>query len=305
MRLPLLLSLLLASACVDAAPTDERTVHAGDTDLRIVVDAPDRARADVLHRWLAEAAAAELTAFGHFPLASAEVRVKEIRSDDSSPVPWGQTSRRRNVAVLLYVRDNASLEELRSDWTAVHELAHLFHPYLGAHGRWLAEGLASYYQNVLRARVGLLSEEQAWQRLDAGFGRGRGAVTGIRLDELGRRGTMRVYWAGAAYWLEADLALRTRGSSLDAVLAKYARCCLQGTASVAPETFVAELDRIADADVFDSLYQRYAAAREFPSLDAAYRQLGITSDDDRLRYSQQADALQLRQAIMGRRPASK
>jgi len=304
MRLQLSLSLLLASGGA-AAPIDERTVHAGDTELRIVVDAPDRARADALHRWLAEVANAELTVFGRFPLANAQVRVEEIRSDDSSPVPWGQTSRRRNVAVLLYVRDDATLEELRNDWTAVHEFAHLFHPYLGTRGRWLAEGLASYYQNVLRARIGLLSEAQAWQRLDAGFGRGHGAVTGIRLDELGRRGTMRVYWAGAAYWLEADLALRARGSSLDAVLAVYARCCLQGTATVAPEAFVAELDRVAEADVFRGLHQRYAAAREFPSLHAAYRQLGITSDDGRLRFSQQADALQLRQSIMGRRPAAK
>lgn len=303
MRLQLSLSLLLASAGVAAAPIDERTVRAGDTELRILVDAPDRARADTLHRWLAEVAKAELAVSGRFPLASAQVRVEEIRSDDPSPVPWGQTSRRRNVAVLLYVRDDATLEELRSDWTAVHELAHLFHPYLGMRGRWLAEGLASYYQNVLRARIGLLSQEQAWQRLDAGFGRGRGAVTGIRLDELGRHGTMRVYWAGAAYWLEADLALRARDSSLDAVLAEYARCCLQGTASVAPEAFVAELDRIADADVFSSLYQRYAAAREFPSLEAAYRQLGITTDDGRLRFSQQTAASRLRQAIMGRRSA--
>lgn len=310
MRLRCLLPLFLACACADAAPIDApqvetRTLRAGDTELRIRIDAPDRARAEELQRWLAEVADAALAAFGRFPLASAQVRVEEIRSHDRSPVPWGQTSRRRDVAVLLYVRDDATLEELRSDWTAVHELAHLFHPYLGMRGRWLAEGLASYYQNVLRARIGLLSQEQAWQRLDAGFGRGRGAVTGIRLDELGRRGTMRVYWAGAAYWLEADLALRARGSSLDAVLGKYAQCCLQGTATVAPEAFVAELDRVADADVFASLYRRYAASREFPSLDAAYQQLGISSEDDRMRFSQQATASRLRQAIMGRRPATR
>jgi hypothetical protein len=72
--------------------------------------------------------------------------------------------RRNSVAVLLYVRKGASLEELRADWTAAHELSHLFHPYLGDDGRWLAEGLASYYQNVLRARSGLLEEADAWRR---------------------------------------------------------------------------------------------------------------------------------------------
>ncbi|HEY0506110.1 MAG TPA: hypothetical protein VGD42_21710 [Lysobacter sp.] len=302
MRLRLLLPLLLATAGADAAPAVGRTLRAGDTELHVVVDASSQQRAEQLHRWMAEVANASLTAFGRFPLDRAEVRVREIRSSDASPVPWGQTSRRDDVAVLLYVRDDASLEQLRSDWTAVHELAHLFHPYLGRRGRWLAEGLASYYQNVLRARAGLLGEEQAWQRLDAGFGRGRGATTGVRLDELGRRGTMRVYWTGAAYWLEADLALRARGSDLDSVLARYAACCLRAGDTREPAAFIAELDRIADGGVFGDRYRRYAASLEFPSLDAAYRQLGISVGDAGLRFSPQPDAARLRQAVMGRRP---
>ncbi len=296
-----------AEAAVVEPAVVERVIRAADSELRIRVEASDAVRAEELHRWLAEVAGSSLTAIGRFPLPSAQVRVEEIASRDASPVPWGQTSRRRDVAVLLYVRRDASFAELRDDWTAVHELAHLFHPYLGTRGRWLAEGLASYYQNVLRARAGLLDEAQAWQRLDAGFGRGRKATTSVPLDELGRRrgGTMRVYWAGAAYWLEADLALRARGSDLDAVLAEYARCCLRGTASVAPEAFVAELDRIADADVFAGLYRRYAAAQVFPSLDAAYRQLGITSVDGRLLFSAEAEAARLRRGVMGRRASTK
>lgn len=303
MRLRLLLPLLLAGTCAEAAPVVERTLRAGGTELQVTIEASSPERAAQLHRWLAEAASAPLAAFGRFPLERAQVRVREIRSSDSSPVPWGQTSRRDDVAVLLYVRDDASLEELRSDWTAVHELSHLFHPYLGTRGRWLAEGLASYYQNVLRARVSLLGEAQAWQRLDAGFARGRRATAGVRLDELGRRrgGTMRVYWAGAAYWLEADLALRARGSDLDSVLAQYARCCLRGTGRVAPEAFVADLDRIAGDDVFGELYRRYASSLDFPSLDAAYRQLGISAGDDGLQLSPRADAAGLRRAVMGRR----
>jgi hypothetical protein len=221
----------------------------------------------------------------------------------SSPVPWGQTSRRDSVAVLLYVRRDASLEELRADWTAAHELSHLFHPYLGEDGRWLAEGLASYYQNVLRARSGLLAEDEAWRRLDAGFGRGRREDSGARLDELSRdhRGTMRVYWAGAAYWLEMDLALRDAGSSLDTVLSRYADCCLRGTGEVAPADFVDQLDRIAGGHGFRTRFARYAASREFPGLDAAYAKLGLTGTSGELHFSDQADAVRLRRAVMGRR----
>ncbi|TWH99986.1 M61 glycyl aminopeptidase [Luteimonas cucumeris] len=297
--------LLLLNGATDMSATDERVLRAGDTRLRVeVIGVVDRDRVEQLQRWIADTAAAPLSVSGRFPLRDAQVRIKQIDSDDDSPVPWGQTRRDDNVAVLLFVRRDATPEQLREDWTAVHELSHLFHPYLGAEGRWLAEGLASYYQNVLRARVGLLDAEEAWRRLDGGFQRGRKALGGVPLDELGRRrgGTMRVYWAGAAYWLEADLALRREhNSSLDAVLTDYARCCLNGTTQVAPRDFVAELDRIAGGDIFGGRYRNYAAAKEFPSLDKAYRELGISAANGRLVFSHGDAAARLREAITARR----
>ncbi|HJR72735.1 MAG TPA: hypothetical protein VJ806_03770 [Luteimonas sp.] len=300
-----LLPLLLAAGAAHAQAADERVLRAGDSELRVeVLEVADRDRAAMLQRWVAETAAAPLTVFGRFPLRSAQVRVKQVSDEGDSPVPWGQTLRSDGVSVLLFVREDASLDELRADWTAVHELSHLFHPYLGASGRWMAEGLASYYQNVLRARVGLLDGDEAWRRLEGGFQRGRKAITGVRLDELRirRGGTMRVYWAGAAYWLEADLALRERGSSLDAVLAEYSRCCLgDGTALVEPEAFAAALDKIAKTDALVPLYGRYTASEEFPSLEAAYRRLGIETAGGTLRFSRGDAGARLREAIAGRR----
>lgn len=311
----LLAGLLLAACTVpvssaDTAATklrvDEGALRSGDRVLRLDI-APDigAARAQVLRDWMAETAAATLTAYGRFPLEDATIRISEVDRDSDSPVPWGQTLRRDDVAVLLYVRRDASLSELRADWTAVHELSHLFHPYLGSEGRWLAEGLASYYQNVLRARSGLLDEAEAWRRLDAGFGRGRREDSGLRLDELsvgrGRGGTMRIYWAGAAYWLEMDLALRRRGSSLDSVLSRYADCCLRGTGEVAPAEFIGQLDRIAGGKKFTDGFQRYAASREFPALDAVYAALGLSRTADGLHFSDRAEAVRLRRAVMGRR----
>lgn len=311
MRHFLLLSLLLLSLPCLAA-TDTRVLRAGETTLRVeVVDVDDPARVDVLQRWIRESAEAATTLSGRFPLRAAYVRVQQIDSRDPSPVPWGQTQRRRvagqpQVGVLLYVRRDADYGALRGDWTAVHELSHLYHPYLGDSGRWLAEGLASYYQNVFRARAGMLGVDEAWERLDAGFRRGEKATSGSRLDAMGRGrgGTMRVYWAGAAYWLEADLALRhARDTSLDAVLDEYARCCLHGGDSVAPPDFAAALDRIAGGDEFTTLYRRYAATRAFPSLDDAYRRLGIARDAGGLEFAGNNESRRLRDAIMAPRPS--
>ena len=305
--LPLACALVLAGpqARADDDATEARTLRSGGNALQVSVEGvSDPERAAMLQRWLAECADASLTAFGRYPLRKAQVKIREIDSRDPSPVPWGQTRRDDGVAVLLYVRRDASLAQLRADWTAVHELSHLFHPYLGREGRWMAEGLASYYQNVLRARAGLLTQDQGWRALDAGFGRGRRLGPGATLDELGRGGTMRVYWAGAAYWLEADLALRREhGLDLDTVLSRYARCCLDAATddmeAVSPQAFAAELDRLGGDGVFMRLYERYARSREFPDLGEAYRALGLESDAGGLRYSQRADAVRLRDAIMG------
>ena len=300
MRLFLLLLLLLPAVCL--AATESRVLQAGDTRLRVeIVDVDDPARLRMLQRWIEETVEATRTQSGRFPLRDAYVRIQQIDSNDDSPVPWGQTRRRGEAGVLLYVRRDASYEQLRADWTAVHELSHLFHPYLGDSGRWLAEGLASYYQNVSRARAGLLDGEEAWRRLDAGFRRGQSASSGTRLDAMGRGrgGTMRVYWAGAAYWLEADLALRRdSGTTLDAVLDRYADCCLHGTDPVMPQDFASALDGLAGSDTFSVLYRRYAASREFPSLADAYAQLGIGRNGENLTFASTAKNKQLRDAIM-------
>jgi hypothetical protein len=298
-------ALAVAAADTPAArveTTVERLPLPGGTLQVEISGFDDPRRVAELRAWIGDCVQAALTAYGRLPLATARVRIEPSARRTRSPVPWGQTLRRDgDVAVLLYVREDATATELREDWTAVHELAHLFHPFLGDQGRWLAEGLASYYQNVLRARAGLMSAEDAWRRLDAGFGRGRREDSGRPLRELGRGGTMRVYWAGAAFWLEADLALRARGSSLDAVLAQYAQCCLRGSGIVAPAGFLAELDRLAGGDVFIARYRRFAAASAFPDLDASYAALGLEPGPAGLRFSARPRATALRAAIMGRR----
>lgn len=306
-----------APAAVSAATADaagsagtdgaERVLRAGDSRLRVIVEGVhDPAVIVRWQRWLAECAQAARGADGRFPLRTAQVRILPARGrrrgDGDSPVPWGQTVREGgSVSVLLYVREDASLDALRADWTAVHELAHLFHPYLGPDGRWLAEGLASYYQNVLRARVGLLGAEEAWRRLDAGFRRGRAVGGGARMDAVGwnRAQTMRIYWAGAAFWLQADLALRReRSLGLDELLARYARCCLDGNAEIAPQAFVAALDRVGGGGVLARLYAQHAALTRFPSLERDYAALGIDTEGGALRFSPAPAAARLRAAIM-------
>jgi hypothetical protein len=220
-------------------------------------------------------AQALLQAYAALPRPDTQVLVVPLRGQREA-APWGQVLRGGGAAVHLFVGADASPDALIRDWTATHEFAHLLHPYLGGRGRWLSEGLASYYQNVLRARQGTLSAEQAWDRIEAGFARGArdASAAGLTLEAASRRlgavrSYMRVYWSGAAFWLEADLDLRARGSSLDAVLQAYADCCLAQAVDADVEGFMRALDRIAGADLFLARQRRYARLVDFPVLEAA------------------------------------
>jgi hypothetical protein len=223
---------------------------------------------------IAAVAQALLGAYGRLPRADTQVVVLPVAGRRDAAF-WGEVTRGGGSGVHLYVGADGEPDALVQDWTATHEFSHLLHPYLGNRGRWLSEGLASYYQNVLRARAGVLSAAEAWDRLEGGFSRGRrdNRSAGMRLEDASRRTSslrtyMRVYWSGAAFWLEADVALRQRGSSLDRILNQYADCCLQHAGGETPEDYVAALDRLAGGDVFGSRFRRYANAREFPDTAA-------------------------------------
>lgn len=232
-----------------------------------------------------------LLGYGRLPRPDAQLLVLPLPGERRA-APWGQTTRGAAAAVQLFAGADAAPTALLEDWTATHELVHLMHPHLGPRGRWLSEGLASYWQNVLRARAGVLTAEQAWERLEAGLQRGRDErlCDGLTLVQASRRAGqlrcyMRIYWSGAAFWLEADLALRARGASLDALLRRYAECCLQRHDELAPEDFMGQLDRLAGSNEFGARYARFAALPGFAdtrtaqvpaALRAAIMQAGAT-----------------------------
>lgn len=240
-------------------------------------------------RWLAEVTGDLLQAYGRLPLADVQVLVVPLPGV-RSPVPWGQVTRGGGSAVQLFVGADAGYAGWRADWTATHEFAHLLHPFMGNAGRWLGEGLASYYQNVLRARSGALSADEATARLRAGFERGRLATPADApaLADAARarqRGsTMRIYWAGAAFWLQADLALRQRGDSLDGVLDRFARAHLPASRRWQPEEFIAALADLAPLFEWHTHYRQYAASRRFPDVDASLAMLeaGLRDGERRL-----------------------
>lgn len=282
-------------------------LHVNNAQVRIAVlnGNPAVNEAEIL-RWIESNLTALSLTYGAFPVPDLQVLVVPV-GKDTEPVPWGHVLRGGGDAVHVYIDQTRPLEEFLADWVLIHELSHLLHPRLRGRDAWLYEGLGSYYQNVLRARAGLLTQQQAWQKLNDGFQRGVKA-TGARhtlLQEsenmLRDRNFMRVYWSGAAIFLLADQQLREQSggqNSLDRVLKQFRDCCLPTDRWWSGEELMANLDSLSGATVFSDLYQRYVPSTDFPDPGPTYRKLGLTVTNGTVELSDNATQTELRNAIM-------
>jgi hypothetical protein len=284
----------------------ERELRIGGARLRVaVLDGSPPPEPDRIHAWLADSAQMVASVSGRFPISQAQVLVvPDARGNE--PTPWAYVMRGGNPAVHFFINQRRPLKEFYDDWTATHELAHLLLPFIDYNDAWLSEGVATYYQNILRARAGRLSEREAWSSLHSGFRRGREAAPGLTLaqatENMYRGATfMRVYWEGAAMILLADVRLRqlTGGKqSMDTALAALQDCCLDPERSWTARQLFARLDEITGTQVFSELYDAHVSSKEFPDLTAIYRQLGLEPAAEGVELVPDAPQRQLREAIM-------
>ncbi|HZP94239.1 MAG TPA: hypothetical protein VFB20_15365 [Burkholderiales bacterium] len=284
----------------------EREIRVGGARLRLaVLDGAPQVDADRIQAWLTEAAQIIAGLYGRFPVRQAQLLVVP-NARGNEPTPWAYVVRGGGPAVHFFVNQHRPIEEFFEDWTAVHELSHLTLPFVGDEDAWLSEGVATYYQNVLRARAGKLTARDAWARMHAGFLRGRESAAGMTLEQatasMDRGGSfLRVYWEGAAMVLLADVRLRqlTAGKqSMDSALATLHECCLgEDRAWTAVELFD-KLDEITGTHVFRELYQAHVRSKPFPDLNGVYRQLGLQPVSGGLELLPDAPRKDVRDAIM-------
>ncbi len=270
------------SAVVALGHFEEQRIPLADSVLHVAILQSTDEKQRKLMLWLRRVSQAALSAYGKLPMADVQVLILPVGEQDKAVV-FGQSVRGQGHGLQLLVNANRPDSEFASDWVAVHELSHLFHPYLGDRGRWLAEGLASYYQNVLRARAGLITPLRAWENLDAGFQRGKQQTFDETLNDVtqGMEHThmfMRVYWAGAAYWLTVDEELRRTSHgqlSVDEALRRFRDCCLPSRREWSPQEFVTKLDALIGSGVFTDHYREFGGAKQFPDMRNLYKNLGI------------------------------
>ena len=302
---PLLLAALLASTDGGVISADEQRAA---TTIRVEVRQPiDDEKAKKLVAWVRSVANNIELAYGRFPNPSARIVViptSENPWGSESPVIYGRVTRQRGETVELFVNPDRPIEEFYSDWTATHELSHLMLPLLSQRYRWISEGFATYYQNILMSRAGHYTAELAWQRLSEGFERGRESRPELSPNEAAaggiRHARMKVYWSGAAIALLADIELRNRSGgeeSLDTVLDRLQQCCLPSRRRWSGRSLFAKLDSFIDTPVFMPLYRKYANEDGFPDMGPVLAELGVTMTSDGVVLNNNKTLATVRQAI--------
>jgi hypothetical protein len=278
-------TLLMLLPCVPAASGEYEELAAGGGTFLIEwrgdFSAGQQAK---LKAWLNDVADTVILLHGSLPRPRIRIVLQPYPAGGA--VPFARVIRNAPEGVHFYINPDRPGEEFVRDWTAYHEMSHLFLPYPGQRSIWFSEGMASYYQNVLQYRAGLLTEQQAWQKLYNGFERGRqdAGGDGLTLGELSaemrkKHAFMRTYWSGALYFLEADIALRRHSDgslTLDDVLRAYGNCCLEAQTRSTGPALAREFDRIAEAEIFVPLYESYDASPAIPDYQAVMQAAGIT-----------------------------
>src|SRR5690606_7083549 len=135
---------------------------------------PLRVDATVRHRWIAKAAAAVGAFWGGFPVDRTLLAI--VPTAGHPGVEHGKVVAAGGASVALLLGTEADENALRRDWILVHELFHLGVPSFIGEGKWFDEGLATYYEPIIRARAGWIDERTAWQELANGLPLGRHAL---------------------------------------------------------------------------------------------------------------------------------
>ena len=282
------------------------TLLAATLNIEVRQPVDERKAAEIIE-WIEATANDIKLVYGRFPNPKAKIIViptTENSWGSDSAVIFGRVTRRRGETVELFVNPDRPREEYYADWTATHEFSHLMLPLLNQRYRWISEGFASYYQNVLMARAGHYTQEDAWQRLSDGFERGRDSRPDLSLNEAAASGIryarMKVYWSGAAIALLADIELRQRSGgteSLDTVLGQLQSCCLPARTQWSGQRLFKKLDSFLETPVFMPLYEQYANTAGFPDYAPALADLGIDVSGSSVTLREDRPLARIRKAI--------
>jgi hypothetical protein len=229
--------------------------------------------------WVKNAAACVAQLYRGFP-AQATVFVLPVKGADE--VVFGRVMSLAGGSVALLFGAETRPESEHTQWVVVHELSHLGTASFMGEAHWLEEGLATYYEPILRERAGWIGEADLWKHFVSQMPRGEPQPDEPpSLEE--RDDIDSTYWGGALFAMLADLRIRSatqgRKSLDDAMRAVHDRLG-DATHSTTLRDFVQVADEATGTRAMADVVAHFATAGEPVDLARTWQDLGIVPQPD-------------------------
>jgi hypothetical protein len=273
------------------------SVAVGDSTIELVTadGALDESRA-VYRRWVSDSAAAVSRFYGHFPSKTALVLLMPVPA--RKEIVFGKVLPQSAPGVAVLVGEHSSKADLYGDWILVHELFHLGFPSFHDEAKWLDEGSATYFEPIIRARAGYLTELEVWTEFARDMPRG---LPAIEHEGLEHPSDFRaIYWGGAIACLMADVAARQR--SHDALgLEDGFRAVLAAGGNAAQVWSLTQVESVIDATlgapIVREIAEKHANRAEPIDLPVLLERLGVHSAPTGITLDDRAELAHVRRAI--------
>lgn len=281
--------------------SSSQTIHVGGASIQIDF-APgdlDVLKSDVM-QWIETAARAVSEYYGKFPVARARVLIVPITDESGvlTGTTWGDVNG-FPAFTRMRLGQHTTEQTLASDWTMTHEFVHTAFPSLSPDHHWLEEGLATYVEPIARGQIGTLSAEQVWGGMVSDMGKGEPRPGEDGLDQTHTWAS--TYWGGALFCLMADVSIREKTGNQKG-LQDALRGILAAGGSIADDWPISKAldvgDQATGTTVLADLYKKMGNATYDPiDLTSLWKQLGIRSDNGKIKFDDQAPLARIRQAI--------
>lgn len=255
-----------------AQPAERIDVGGASISLVVADDAPGLNRAAV-RDWIRLAASAITAYFGRFPIQTYGLLVI---ATEGARISHATTFGFDGPATSIHVGRDADKTVFHDDWILVHEMMHAVSPDLPRRALWLQEGSATWLEPVARAQAGNLPISEVWAQAVRGMPKGQPEFGEAGLDGTDRWG--RLYWGGATFWLEAEIAIWEQSGGRKSLIDAMRAVVQSGDGNAvtwSPERWMRVGDAACAVDALLPLYQHYAGERVAPDLPTLFHRLGV------------------------------
>jgi hypothetical protein len=252
---------------------------------------------ETLARWVGDSARAVQAFYGR--ATDSHITVLLAPVPERGDIPFGKLLPESGPGIVVLIGEHVEARDLYRDWVLVHELFHVGSPSFLGEGKWLDEGLATYFEPIIRARAGFISEADVWSEFFAALQRGLDVMTTDGLEHS--RGYADMYWGGALFCFLADIQIRSHTSNAkgleDGVRAVLAA---GGTASEvwALSDAIAVAEHALGVPILSELVARHARKGSPVDLPALFSALGVSRQSGTLVLDDAAPLADIRRAIV-------